>query len=91
MGSIANKAAPMGQSMALKAAPMGQSMAQSMAPMAQSLGQKAAPAMGNMAQKAQVAAQQAVATAAAEEAKKQMSNAFSAGLSGAKSAVGRRK
>ena len=45
------------------------------------VGNKAQAMAGGMAAKAQVAAQQAVAKAAEAEAKKQMSNAFSAGIS----------
>lgn len=57
------------------------------------MGGMAQKAMGSgVAQKAQQAAQQAVVAAASEEAKKQMSNAFSAGLSGAsKGFAGMRK
>merc|ERR1719237_499877 len=70
--------------MAIKAQPVLGSMAQK----AQTA---AAPHAQVMAQKAQSAAQAAVAKAAEEEVKKQMSNAFSAGLSGASNAFGRRK
>merc|ERR1719234_342528 len=94
-GNVAQRAQPALGNMAQKAQPAIGNMAMKAQPVLGGFAQKAqtaaAPHAQVMAQKAQSAAQSAVAKAAEEEVKKQMSNVFSAGLAGASNAFGRRK